>query len=226
MRVGDGPRHVAVIPDGNRRWARQRGLEGPDGHRAGIKVIGDIARAAWAAGVDCFTFWWGSPANLLKRTDEEVRVICESVNDWLCSAGADMLREHDARFEVHGRWRELCPAIAPGIDAANAAAGSGPRTLCLLIAYDGREEILAAAEGLDAPVAVDEFSQRLWTRTLPPVDLLIRTGGEPHLSAGFMLWRIAEAQLAFVDELWPAFTPSQLDELLARYASTERRFGR
>jgi undecaprenyl diphosphate synthase len=92
------------------------------------------------------------------------------------------------------------------------------------MAYDGREELAeAAATGADSVAAL---GQALWTADLPPVDLVLRTAGEPHLSAGFLLWHIAEAQLAFVDPPWPAFSPDDLTAVIARYSATERRFGR
>jgi undecaprenyl diphosphate synthase len=220
------PRHLAVIPDGNRRWARARGLIASDGHRAGIANVGPIAEAAWAAGIETFTFWWGSPANLTKRDSAEVAVIVDALASWLAHEAPPILARAGATFEIHGRWEELCPSLRPGVEAARNAASHGPRRLVALMAYDGREEIVAAADRLHGSGGgVDAFGRALWTGALPPVDLLIRTGGEPHLSAGFLTWGIANAQLAFVDAPWPAFTPALLAEEIDRYARTERRFG-
>ncbi len=224
------PRHVAVIPDGNRRWARARGLAPGDGHLAGIANVGAIASAAWDAGVETFTFWWGSPANLTKRSPDEVAAIVRALRDWLTGEGASLLTFRGAAFEVHGRWEELCPELRPGVEAAVGAAaeatGPAARRLVLLMAYDGREEIQAAADRLGGGGAsAAHFGAATWTGGLPPVDLLIRTGGEPHLSAGFLLWGIAEAQLTFPPTLWPDYTPAALRDDLERYARTERRFG-
>jgi undecaprenyl diphosphate synthase len=222
------PAHLALIPDGNRRWARKRGLTPSDGHRAGILVVGTIAEAAWAAGVEVVSFWWGSPANLTSRSPEEVEIITECLRDWLAGPGASMLHREGAAFDVIGRWEELCPQIASGIEAARRAAGGGPRPrqLVLLIAYDGRDEIRAAAQRLQGGGASEaEFGRATWTGALPPVDLLLRTGGDAHLSAGFLQWSTADAQLAFPNELWPDFTPSALAEVLVAYGRTERRFG-
>jgi undecaprenyl diphosphate synthase len=220
------PRHVAIIPDGNRRWARAQGRSPEEGHRAGIGHVGAVAEALWQAGVEVFTFWWGSPANLTRRTPHEVGVIVGSLADWLSRDAPDLVARHQARFAAYGRWGEMCPSIGPGVAAVQAQAGQGPRQLALLMAYDGHEEILAAADALGGSggdrVA---FGGALWTADLPPVDLLVRTGGEPHLSAGFMLWRIGEAQLAFPEEPWPAYDKAALERDLARYAATERRFG-
>lgn len=216
------PRHLAVIPDGNRRWARARGLAVGEGHARGIANVGTILEAAWEAGVETFSFWWGSPANLTRRDPAEVAVITGVLDEWLRGAPA-LLSRWNARFDVYGRWRELCPGIGEGVAVSSAAAGRGPRRLVLLMAYDGREELAAAAA--TGPSTVEELSRRMWTADLPPVDLLVRTGGEPHLSAGFLLWHLADAQLAFVEPNWPAFDRAALGEVLARYAATERRFG-
>jgi undecaprenyl diphosphate synthase len=223
----NAPRHLAIIPDGNRRWARTRGLPAFDGHRKGIQVIGEITTAAWAAGVEVVTFWWGSPANLTQRSPEEVAVITGALDRWLAGDGADRIARAGAQFLALGRWQTLCPQIEPGVAAARAAAGPGPRTLVLLLACDAREEILAAADALaGSGGGPDAFRAELWTGALPPVDLVLRTGGQPHLSSGFLLWQIAEAQLSFSARLWPDFDAAALDETLAVYASTERRYGR
>jgi undecaprenyl diphosphate synthase len=221
------PRHLAVVPDGNRRWARARGLTAAEGHRSGIANVGRVAEAAWTAGVETFTFWWGSPANLQLREEAEIESILGCLGNWLARDGAALLRRVGAAFQVHGRWREICPEIEPALQAAQAASGPWPRTLVLLLAYDGRDEIRDAARRLRGGGPDDEaFGRALWTGALPPVDLVVRTGGEPHLSAGFLLWQIAEAQLEFSQLLWPDYSADALRETLARHAATERRFGR
>lgn len=218
------PRHLAIVPDGNRRWARSQGRTATDGHRAGIRNLEPVASAAWAAGVEVFSFWWGSPANLLRRDPVEVQGIVGVLNDWLLTEAPALLSRFDARFDVYGRWRELCPELEGGVAAARAAAGAGPRRLVLLMAYDGREELAAAAA--TGAHSVETLGAALWTASLPPVDLLVRTAGEPHHSAGFLMWHLADAQLAFVEPPWPAFDPSGLKRVLEQYADTERRFGR
>ena len=218
------PRHLALIPDGNRRWSRDQGRPGPDGHLAGIQAVGPVVSAAWAAGVEVVTFWWGSPANLLHRPPSEVATIVGALRDWMETVLPGLLSSQQAAFSIQGRWAELCPSLSAGVSAAHAAAGPGPRTLVILMGYDGRDEILAAAAAAGGDRA--RFEASLWTGGLPPVDLVLRTGGEPHLSAGFMLWWIAEAQLHFSPVLWPAFGPDELRAVLAAYAHTPRRLGR
>lgn len=218
------PRHIAVIPDGNRRWARSRGLEPVAGHAAGINAMTAVIEAAWAAGVETFTFWWGSPANLTTRAPEEVAGIIAALSGWLTRSAPALLAAHDAQLSVLGRWPALCPSLIEPVQRAAASAGQGPRRLVVLMGYDGREEILAAAAAAGGDRQA--FQAALWTGGLPPVDLVVRTGGEPHLSAGFLLWWIAEARLVFSSVLWPAFTPANLRSSLVEFGAAERRFGR
>lgn len=220
-------RHLAVIPDGNRRWARARGLPAAEGHAAGIRNVGRIAAAAWSAGVETFTFWWGSPANLTTRDPAEVERIVGVLGDWLAGPGGRLLATHGAGFEALGRWPELCPALGGAVATACAAAGPGPRRLVLLMAYDGRDELRAAADRLGGggPDAT-AFERALWTGHLPRVDLVLRTGGEAHLSAGFLLWQIAEARLAISRRTWPDFDPRALRATLRRAEAVDRRYGR
>ena len=217
------PRHIAVIPDGNRRWARARGLEPVEGHRAGLVAMTRIASAAWDAGVEVFTFRWGSPANLTLRSTDEVAHIVGGLAEWLSGPASSLLERYDAHIDVIGRWPEICPSLLPAVDRARASSGGGPRRLVVLMAYDGQEEILSATERADG--TPEGFEAALWTGHLPPADLVLRTGGEPHLSAGFLLWQIANAQLAFLPIHWPAMTPEDLARALEEYSATERRFG-
>lgn len=220
------PRHLALIPDGNRRWARAHGAAPRAGHAAGIAALGPIAEAAWAAGVEVLSFWWGSPANLTRRAPEEVEAIIDVLAEALDGPIAALLHRTGAGFEAHGRWPALCPGLAAPIAALPRAQPGAPR-LVLLMAYDGRDELRAAADALGGGGAdAAAFTAALWTGHLPPVDLVLRTGGEPHLSAGFLLWSIAEAQLHFSPKLWPDFRPADLHEALAAAAATERRLGR
>lgn len=221
------PRHLAFIPDGNRRWARARGLTAADGHAAGIENVGVMVAAAWDAGVETVTFWWGSPANLTRRAPDEVATIVHVLDAWLSGPGAALITRYGADFEALGRWEELCPQLAGGVRFAQAAARRGARRrLVVLMAYDGRDEIRAAAAQLGGGGAdAATFGRALWTGHLPPVDLVVRTGGEPHLSAGFLLWQIAEARLAFLPDPWPGCTAAQLDGVFQDYVAQERRFG-
>jgi undecaprenyl diphosphate synthase len=216
---------LAVIPDGNRRWARARGLAPEAGHAHGIALFSSMIERAFESSVEVFTFWWGSPANLQLRPAAEVQAIVAALAGWLEHDCPALLRAHDCRFEILGRWRELCPELERAVAIAEAAQGRGTRRVVALMAYDGKEEIQAAVSLAERAGNSQDFADRLWTAHLPPVDLLLRTGGSAHLSAGFMLWSIAEARLAFPDSLWPDFTADALAELLSQANRIERRYG-
>jgi undecaprenyl diphosphate synthase len=235
--VNAPPRHIALIPDGNRRWARSRGLSVAEGHRAGMTALGPAAAAAWDGGVEVVTFWWGSPANLLKRDADEVANIIGVLAEWLPKDGVALLQKYSAELEFGGRWRELAPALIPAVDSAQQALatshGGSPRVrkLLVLIGYDGQEEILAAAAkvgGNGAAVDRAAFEGALWTANAPPVDLIVRSAaaGEPHLSAGFMLWHIANAQLSWLPDYWPAVRPSHIQKAIDAFRGTQRRMGK
>jgi undecaprenyl diphosphate synthase len=124
-----------------------------------------------------------------------------------------------------GRWQEHCPELAGPLARAQAAAGPGKRRIVVLMAYDGRDELKTAVEAATRAGSSAEFPKHLWTAHLPAVDLLVRTGDSSHLSAGFMLWSIAEARLVFPSRLWPDMTADELERLLTDAGSQERRYG-
>jgi undecaprenyl diphosphate synthase len=219
-------RHLAVIPDGNRRWARARGLPAEAGHQRGITSFSSLIPRAFEHSVETFTFWWGSPANLQLRSSGEVAAIVASLSGWLERDCPDLLRSLDCRIEMLGRWRELCPELAAPLATAQAAASKdAKRRIVVLMAYDGRDELRAAVDAATQAGSSASFPERLWTAHLPPVDLLVRTGDSAHLSAGFMLWSIAEARLAFPSSMWPDLTADELSRLLTQADSQERRYG-
>ena len=221
------PRHLAIIPDGNRRWARREGLPDADGHREGMQRMSAVLEHAWHRGWSHLSFWWGSPANLQQRDAAEVAIIVDCLSSWLEGPAPELLRRHNASFHIAGRWEEMCPSLRPGVERCRQLAGDADRALMVLMGYDGRDEIRTAAAALKgAGESEAAFEAALWTAALPPVDLILRTGGEPHLSAGFLLWNIAQAQLAFLDCLWPEITSDDLDASFERYQSTQRRYGR
>ncbi len=180
--------------------------------------MGVLAEVAFEAGLEVVTFWWGSPANLRKRDPGEVAEIVGALGAWLKGEGQALLLRHGAALDVLGHVERDCPALG-----GFPVGGAGPRRVVLLMAYDGREEIEEASRRAAVAGAPGDLARHLWTAHLPPVDLVIRTGGESHLSAGFLLWQIAEARLAFLSELWPDLTPDRLRAVLA--SQPERRFG-
>jgi undecaprenyl diphosphate synthase len=224
------PRHIAIVMDGNRRWARQRRLPAIAGHRAGVETIRKTLRAARERGVEYLTLYSFSTENW-SREEDEVRGLMALLEETIRRETDSLVRD-DVRLEVIGRLHELSPglqrAIAGGV-AATANCSHGVMTLAFN--YGGRAEIVdavrrIAGDGL-APDAVDEaaIASRLYAPAHPDPDLLIRTGGELRVS-NFLLWQVAYAEMWATPVLWPDFAVSDLDDALDSYAKRERRFGR
>ncbi len=231
------PRHIVIVPDGNRRWAEERGKSAASGHREGAKVAENILRAAFDLKIPYVTFWGSSVANVTERTPLEVQGLFEVFRQYFERLlRTKAIHEHRARVSVVGRWEELFPErlkkpIRALIDSTKDYTAY---RLTFLMAYSGVEEMtdavrrIAASARKKTNLKVTEglIKDSLWTRDLPPVDLVIRTGGEPHWSAGLMMWDVAEARLHFTKTFWPAFSPAEFKAIIGRYAKTERRFGK
>jgi len=226
----DVPRHVAIIMDGNRRWARGRGVSELEGHAAGVEAIREVLRHAVRRGLPVLTLYAFSRENWA-RTDEEVVGLFELLEGAIRSETAE-LRAQGVRVRLLGRRDELPPATRHSIESALEATADGDRLLLnIAFNYAGRTELVDAVRtivesGVPAD-AIDEstISQALYTSGLPDPDLVIRTGGEHRLS-NFLIWQAAYAELVTSDTLWPDFGPADLDRALAEYASRNRRFGR
>lgn len=227
------PQHIAIIPDGNRRWAKAQGLDAWKGHEEGVKRFEELAQYMLDAHVPYFTFWAASEDNLIKRSKIEVTVLLHIVSQYLFEGDAiERFKRKDVRVRVLGRWKEIITdkKIHIGIeklenDTSSCTAGN----LTILLGYDGQSEMLAALQHLSVTKqAIDAATLRaaLWTADLPPVDLVIRTGGEPHWSAGFMMWHVANSQLYFTDTLWPDFDSKELKKALEDFKGRERRLGK
>lgn len=225
------PQHIALIPDGNRRWAKARNLEPWRGHEEGANRFNEIAEAAFEAGVTYVTFWAASEDNLKKRPALEVKELLRLIHKLLSTSEAvERFVKNEVRVRVLGRWPELIPTVLHGEihKLEQKTALFDKYHLTILLGYDGQSEMLAALNHLAVTKqAIDAATLRaaLWTADLPPVDLVIRTGGEPHWSAGFMMWHVANSQLYFTDQLWPDFDKKSLSEALLDYANRQRRFG-
>lgn len=228
--------HVAIIPDGNRRWARAHGLPHTSGHEAGSRVLESLISTDAFREIDWLTLWGASVDNLTKRPGEEVAFLNALFAVRLQElAEHRLIHEQRVRVLVLGEWMAyLAPAVqAAATEVMAATAHYRNRTLSLLLAYDGLRDMIAAVSHLVAAarhgsvpaVIADALKARLSTRELPPVDLLIRTGGEPHLSGGFLMWEAANAQLMFTDRLWPEFTGHELATAVAEYRLRQRRLG-
>jgi undecaprenyl diphosphate synthase len=226
----DLPRHVAIIMDGNRRWARARGASELEGHAAGVEAIREVLRHAVRRELPVLTLYAFSRENWA-RTDGEVVGLFGLLESAIRSETAE-LQAQGVRVRLLGRRDELPPATRSSIESALEATADGERLLLnIAFNYAGRTELVDAVRSIvrsGVPAdAIDEstISRVLYTAGLPDPDLVIRTGGEHRLS-NFLIWQSAYAELITSDTLWPDFGPVDLDLALAEYASRTRRFGR
>lgn len=228
------PRHLAVIMDGNGRWARQRMLQRIVGHQKGVEAVRTIVEECSRLGVAYLTLYAFSAENWL-RPKTEVKALMSLLKKYVADETPRMVR-NDIRFNVIGAREELSDDVNRALDKALATtAGNQGMTLTLALSYGGRQELLRAALELSRGMAdgsvleadVDEtfFSRFLYTKDLPDPDLLIRTSGEMRVS-NFLLWQTAYSELYFTDTNWPDFTIERLHEALLDFQARERRFGR
>jgi undecaprenyl diphosphate synthase len=224
------PRHVAIIMDGNRRWARAHGVTEAEGHAAGVRAIRPLLHRAVERGVGVLSLYAFSRENWA-RSAEEVRTLFELLQSAIRDETAE-LRAQGVRVRLLGRLDELPEETRASILGGLDATREGDRLLLnVAFNYSGRTEIADAArrcleDGL-VPEQVDEaaIEARLYTAGVPDPDLLIRTAGEARLS-NFLIWQAAYAELYFSDLAWPDFGADAFDEALAEYARRTRRFGR
>ncbi len=226
----DLPRHVAIIMDGNRRWARLRDLPELDGHAAGVEAIRELLRHAVRRGIPVMTLYAFSRENWA-RSDEEVTGLFGLLEAAIRSE-TDELRAQGVRVRLIGRLDELPAATRTSIgEAVEATAGGDRLLLNIAFNYAGRTELVdafrrLAASGIPAD-QIDEgaINAALYTTGMPDPDLVIRTGGEQRLS-NFLIWQSAYAEFYSCEALWPDFGPDAFDSALLEFASRHRRFGR
>ena len=227
------PRHVAIIMDGNGRWASERGFPREFGHRNGARVVREIFEECGRLGVEVVTLYSFSLENW-KRPAAEVDALMGLCLAYL-EGEEEELRRKGVRFRTIGRREGLPAGVLAAVDRVTAATASNTRaTLCLALNYGSRAEIADAARSLAVDVAagrlrpeeIDEaaLASRLSTAGLPDPDLLIRTAGEMRVS-NYLLWQISYAELYVTDTCWPDFTPLHLHEAVRDYARRTRRFG-
>jgi undecaprenyl diphosphate synthase len=224
------PRHVAIIMDGNRRWARTRGKADFEGHAAGVEAIRGLLRHAVRRGVPMLTLYAFSRENWA-RSDDEVAGLFGLLEQAIRSETAE-LRAQGVRIRLLGRLDELPEATRTSIDAALAETAGGDRLqLNVAFNYAGRTELVDAfrrliATGVEAE-SIDEtaIAASLYTAGLPDPDLVIRTGGEQRLS-NFLIWQSAYAEFYSTEVLWPDFGAEAFDAALLEFARRTRRFGR
>ena len=223
------PRHVAIIADGNRRWARARGLPVIAGHVQGVEAIRPIVRRARDRGVETLSVYTFSTENW-SRPDDEVTGLFGLI-DGAVRQYTDELIAEGIRVNVIGRLQEAPIDIQRSIRAAQERTMGGDRLMLnICFNYSGRAEIIDAIRALLAigasPADVNEahLAEHLYTAGQPEVDLLIRTGGDQRTS-NFLIWQAAYAELIFSDKFWPDYSPDDFDAALDDYGRRERRFG-
>jgi undecaprenyl diphosphate synthase len=227
------PRHIAVIMDGNGRWAAARALPRPAGHRMGVRAVKKIVENCAHRGVSVLTLFAFSSENW-KRPKEEVSMLMSRFLQALDDEVAD-LHKNGIRLTFAGNLQQLSPALRERMNAATAlTAGNSKMTLVIAIAYGGRWDIASAARRLAERVVAGELraedidetqlGEQLALAGLPDPDLLIRTGGEQRVS-NFLLWNLAYTELYFCDTLWPDFDERELDAAIAHFSRRQRRFG-
>jgi len=225
--------HVAIIMDGNGRWAEQRGLPRWKGHEAGARAVRRTVEAACRCEIPILTLFAFSSENW-KRPPAEVKTLFRLFTRYLAGE-KDALIENGIRLSAFGRRDRFAPEVAAALSDVEQATGQGARLhLRLALDYGSRHEIVDAARALAlqavrgrlAPEEIDEqrFTDALTSRAVPDPDLVIRTAGERRLS-NFLLWQAAYAELHFCPSLWPDFDESDLQEALADYHSRTRKFG-
>jgi len=231
--------HIAVIPDGNRRWAKKHGLKPYKGHSKGLETFRKITDAIFKAGIPYFTFWAASEDNLRKRKAVEVQFLVFLLLQELKSK--ELLKkcqENEIRLRILGNWHKILENDQL-LKVINTIEGKTFRFerhhLTLLFGYDGRREMIETIQKIKRnklnPEQIDEnvIKNSLWTCNLPPVDLVIRTGEEKpnwaHYSSGFMMWDTANAKLFFTETLWPDFSEEMLQEIIGNFSKNPRKFG-
>ncbi|HEY7808758.1 MAG TPA: isoprenyl transferase [Allosphingosinicella sp.] len=230
---GGVPRHVAIIMDGNGRWAKARGLPRAAGHRQGAEAARRTIRAAGEAGVQCLTLYAFSSENW-RRPETEISDLMGLLRFYI-GAELNALHKEGVRLIILGDHKAFPADVAKLVDQAVTRTANNERmTLAIALNYGSRAELVNAARSLAervaagelAPADIDEaaIEEQLDTADLPPLDLVIRTSGEHRLS-NFLLWQAAYAELVFVDRLWPDFDAAALGEALADFAGRDRRFG-
>ncbi len=234
--INQKPDHVAIIMDGNRRWAKKKSLDPFKGHERGEETVEEVLEQALQMGIKYTTMWALSLDNVEKRSEREIEHLMDLFeNNFKEIKDDERIHENKVKINVLGLWRETLPQrVVEAIEGAmEATEDYSEHYLNLLVSYSGKVEMLEAFKGMveearssEVKVTPEKIKENLYTSDLPPVDLMIRTGGEPHNSAGFMMWDVADSQFYFSEKLWPDFTAEDFEKAVQDYARRERRFGR
>jgi len=230
--------HIAIIPDGNRRWAKRRGIPLNEGHRIGAKTTQKIFEKALELKIPYLTFWAASYDNLIQRSKNEVNFLIKLITEEFQKLMDDArVHQNEVKIRILGRFKEILPPKTLKIIEKLIEKTEKYKlfSLTFLLAYNGTDEMLSAIREIvrfagkrAIKVSGDLIKNFLWTKDLPPVDLVIRTGceGDPHNSAGFMMWHTAYSQYYFTKTLFPDFTPKEFEKVVKDFLKRERRLGK
>ncbi len=222
---GGRARHVAIIMDGNGRWAKKRHLPRAVGHQRGVEAVRKVVRGAEGLGLEVLTLYAFSTENW-RRPEEEISDLMGLMKRFILSDLEEMA-ENNIRLKIIGDYKAFAPDVVELIDNALAHTASNTgTTIAVALNYGSMDEIARAASkaASEGPITPETIAAHLDTADLPPLDLLIRTSGEERLS-NFLLWQAAYAELWFTDVLWPDFTAEHLKQAMDAFATRERRYG-
>lgn len=229
------PIHVAIIPDGNRRWAKERGMKPWSGHEAGAKNTEKLIEKAHKLGVRHLSFWGSSIDNLTKRPFQEKKALLGIYEKYFKRIlENEEIHKNKVKISCIGKWESQFPEGLKNViyDCIRRTKNYSNYFLNFFLAYNGDDEMIEAIGGIlkkckaGQEITASIIKENLMTRDLPPVDLLIRTGGEPHLSVGFMMWDIANSQMYFSKKLYPDFGEKDLERAIEDYQERGRRMGK
>ena len=234
------PFHVAIIPDGNRRWAKRKNLKPWEGHRAGADIIEEITKEALNLGIKCLSFWGSSADNLQKRPLEEKRALLNIYEKYFQRLiNNEEIYKKETKINILGLWEEQFPEKLKKIlkEGILKTKKHTKHFLNFLLAYNGDDDILYAVKNISEKIRSSQkrieitkemIRENLMTKSLPDVDLVIRTGveGDPHNSAGFLMWQTQNSQYHFSDKFFPDFNASEFRKAIDDYSQKERRQGK
>jgi undecaprenyl diphosphate synthase len=232
-------KHVAIIPDGNRRWARNNGFKQVwKGHERGAERLKEIFNIAYGLKIPCLTLWIGSFDNLTKRPHSEVKMLLKIYKETFQKLIKEpKIHQEKVKVNILGRWEEILPLDVKKVaqKLIESTKNYSRFFLTFLLAYNGTDEMLECIRKIvelskkepDLKITPTLIKENLWTKELPPVDLIIRTGcdDDPHWSGGFMMWDSAYSQLHFTKTLFPDFSSEEFRQIVDSYKKRERRFG-
>lgn len=233
------PKHIAIIPDGNRRWAKKKGLFPWQGHLEGAERTEELIQASFDLKIKCLSIWGSSLNNLTKRPEKEVKVLFKIYEKYFKKLiKKKEIHQNRVKVNIIGRWSEILPKKGVEVikELIKVTKDYDQYFLNFLVGYNGTDEMLAAIKDIAKEARKDKnlkitektLKKNLWSGHLPPVDFLIRTGskGDPHNSVGFMMWYCANSQLYFTDTTYPDFNKKEFNKAINDFVRRQRRFGK